>query len=219
MNPPPVPVALGLLLAPRDARLLPGWLAGNAVPFDALAVLYDDQAIPANLSDLLYDHAPQDRARVLLEARPLNRDFAAQRTRLAAMSPCPWLLMLDADERLDQAAQDLLRPALAELLEKRPDLDVIGFPRENRVDGELVPPDHGNARDIQFRLVRRGVSFVNTHPRQGASPGCHEVPAPCLHEFALDRQGSVAVLEQVHILHAKSAARQRAQNSLYESYS
>ena len=205
-------LALGLMLAPRDARVLPGWLAANAAPFAALVVLYDGPVVPGTVQDMIHGLAPQPRGSVLLDARPLARDFAAQRNRLARMSPCQWMLMLDADEYMDPDALALLGPALGEFLAQRPGVRVVGFPRTNLLDGV---PRH--EEDFQFRLVRRDEPWVNTHPAVGASPGCHELPASCLEEVE-DKDKAVAVFEAVRIIHPKSGERQAAQDALYESY-
>lgn len=206
------PVALGLMLAPRDARLLPAWLAANAAPFAGLAVLYDGPTVPATVQDMIDNLAPQPRGSVIVEARPLDRDFAAQRARLARMSPCQWILMLDADERVDLESLALLAPALGELLKRRPHVRVIGFPRTNLVDGE-----EWTDKDFQFRLVRRDEPWLNTHPAPGASPGCHELPGACLEDVA-DKDKGVAVLEAVRIIHTKTGERQAAQNALYRTF-
>ena len=205
-------LALGLMLAPRDAKFLPEWLAANAAPFAGLALLYDGEAVPGSVQDMVYARAPQPKGSVILDARPLNRDFAAQRARLARMSPCDWMLMLDADEYVEPDALALLAPALATLLAERPHVRVVGFPRINLVDGLARDEE-----DFQFRLVRRDEPWLNTHPAEGSVPGCHELPSACL-ERVPDRDKAVAVLEAVRIIHAKSGARQAAQDALYESY-
>lgn len=219
-------LALGIILHPRDAGLLPDWLSLHAPIADALLAVVDTDGVDADVTErgvaerdvahkqvaaaigALFQTHPQCQGRELrLRNRALSRDFAAQRNACAALCPCDWLLMLDADERLEPAALKLLRPALARVAAERPGLRVLGFPRKNTLDG--VPT--GVWPDYQFRLVRRGVRWQNSHPELGASPGCHEMPT--------ELQNSpecVALLEAVQILHEKSAAQQRAQNHFYE---
>ncbi|MEF2143965.1 MAG: hypothetical protein V3573_00845 [Desulfovibrionaceae bacterium] len=204
-------LALGLILHPCDTPFVARWLERHVPHADALLVVIDAPGP---------EHAPQAETllqrcfhehpeRLLLRYRPLGRDFAAQRNACAALNPCDWLLMLDADESLEERTLTLLRPALAELLRTRPGLRVLGLPRENLLDG--MPT--GVWPDYQFRLVRRGVRWRNTHPALNASPGCHEFP-----EEVHDRPESVAVLDAVRIRHEKTSDRQVAQNALYDSY-
>ncbi len=205
-------LCLGLLLAPADVGLLDQWLADNAGPFDFLAVLYDGPEVPDAVLDKVRTLAPQPGEAVLVQARSLDRDFAAQRSHLAGMSPCEWVFMLDADEHVEPRLLALLAPALGKLLEERPGLRVVGFPRTNLVDGE--PSEE---TDFQFRLVQRGEPWVNTHPRPGARPGCHELPLACV-EDAEDKNKALAVLEAVRITHPKSKERQAEQDAFYGTF-
>ncbi|MGE4553440.1 MAG: hypothetical protein AB7D57_10020 [Desulfovibrionaceae bacterium] len=200
-------LALGLILAPRDCRWLEAWIRRHAAPFDVLLIIYDGDDVPGTVVDLARAAAPQGPGGLQILPHPLAGDFAAQRNYLARFNPCDWLLMLDADERLDEASLRALRPALDELSRIRPEVRVFGLPRRNTLDGAPT----GVWPDRQFRLVRRGVRWRNTCPAPDASPGCHEFPLE-----VDDDPAAVAYLDAVVIEHPKTARRQARQNAFYE---
>jgi len=89
-------------------------------------------------------------------AHPLGADFAAQRNRLLAACTTDWVLMLDADERLDPALARLL-PALT----AQAACSAFAFPRR-AVGPQGVKIGFGLWPDLQLRLFRRapGLRFV-----------------------------------------------------------
>ncbi|WP_455977771.1 hypothetical protein [Methylorubrum populi] len=144
------PVSLGLLCRPFELDAVMaglqaqvGWTDDFAILVDAEAALPEAVALPG---------FPKGAVRVA--ARPLGGDFAAQRNALQALARHPWMLQLDADERLDPATGGLL-PALAALAEASA-VRSIGLARRNHVDSVLsdVFPD------VQYRLNRTGVAYV-----------------------------------------------------------
>lgn len=204
-------LALGLIVHPADRDLLPALLKRHAPFFDEVCLVLDadpdepgPEALAARREVSEFFSPCPERLRLLL--RPLAGDFAAQRNACAALNPCDWLLMLDADERFDLRTLKLLRPVLGQLAGAHPEARVFGLARDNVVDGRATKiwPDW------QYRLVRRGVKWHNTDPHPGASPGCHEMPRE-LHE----NPDTVKVLGHLVIRHEKSSARQRAQQQRY----
>lgn len=205
-------IGLGMIVHPRDSHLLAHVLGGHAPAFNACSVVIDsDGASPEELNRTeslvrgMFAAAP---ARLRLAVHALGRDFAAQRNCCAELNPCSWLLMLDADERIRVRTLKCVRPALAQVLESRPQVRVIGLARDNSLDGRTLK----TGQDWQYRLVRRDVRWRNTCPGLNASPGCHELPTP-LH----DEPEAVVALEHLVIIHEKTTARQVAQNRFYEA--
>lgn len=205
-------IALGLIIHPRDNPLLPEFLGRHSNAFDACCVVIDSDAAAstevAHTEAILRDHFANSPDRLHLAVHSLNKDFAGQRNRCAAMNPCDWLLMLDMDERLRVRSLKLLRPALAKVLATYPQVRVLGLARDNSLDGRTLK----TGQDWQYRLVQRGVTWRNTSPRPDAVPGCHEMPRE-VH----DDQSAVMALENLVIIHEKTMARQMAQNSFYEA--
>jgi hypothetical protein len=204
-------LALGLIVHPQDAPLLPEFLARHAGHFEAVCVVIDsDNASAAEVNGLaamVRDHFAPCPDRLHLAVRPLQRDFAGQRNHCAALNPCDWLLMLDADERIRARSLKLLRPALVELLGRYPQVRVLGLARDNSLDGRTLK----TGQDWQYRLVRSTVRWRNTAPELDATPGCHELPQE-LH----DAPEVVMALEHLVIIHEKTRARQLAQNRFYK---
>jgi hypothetical protein len=160
----PLPLALAAILAPGDPGLreffaqVPAGLAEATVLWDA------DEPPPA---------PPACPAPVRHLARPLRKDFAAQRNALLATLPSGWTLVLDADERLAPATWDLL-PALAATAEAA-GAAALALPRMT-----LYPdPDHvlagfGLWPDLQVRLFRNtpGLRYERpVHERLTGLPG------------------------------------------------
>ncbi len=151
-----LPVSLGLLCRPSE---LDGVLAGLPDWADDVAILLDAEAAPPR--------PVADTVRVA--ARSLSGDFAAQRNALQAMARHPWMLQLDADERLAPAAGRLL-PALAAMAEAGA-VRSVGLARENRVDGVLADV----FPDVQYRLNRRDVAYAGrVHERPLLAGGWRE---------------------------------------------
>lgn len=149
----------------------PAWLA-------ELCVLWDAPAPP--------DGVPPCAPPLRQAARPLGRDFAAQRRAMLELCGSPWVLYLDADETLRPG--DWAR--------------IPGLAAQGRVAGWHLPrltfyPDRDHCRmglglwpDLQLRLFRRNpsLSFVNpVHERLTGLDGPEAVvlDLPILHHTHL----------------------------------
>lgn len=156
---PPRPrISAAAILAPSEPDLagffaqFPDWIA-------ELVLVWDAEAVPDHAAAGL--SAP-DRFPVRQSARPLGRDFSAQRNAMLAACSGDWVLYLDADERLSPASWALLPELCA--ASQAPLVAAWHFPR-------LTPyPDAGHVLagfglwpDVQLRLFRiaPGLRFVN----------------------------------------------------------
>lgn len=206
-------IALGLILSPKESPdLLRSWVASLAGHFNEIIVGIDAPRPERSTERPSEEKADSlSRLAALLPTgatvfyRLLQQDFAAQRNAVINRCKAPWLLMLDADESICQDHLLLLPQVVKNISRQKPQLRVLGFPRHNYLDGSFI-----DQPDPQFRLVKREVRWRNTSPHLDASPGCHEFPRE-IH----DAQECVAVLESIIITHAKSRARQEAQNKFY----
>ncbi len=215
-------VTLAVLMGPGEREnLVPFFWQFRDWPGDI--VVLDDETrdgagpvLATILSGLL--GLPGDRYRVL--RAPLKGDFGAARNLLHDAAQARWVLTADVDERWDPRLLTAL-PDLVSRLERARKI-VCGFPRANFIDGVLVndvpdaqwteegllsalrglvwPPKN---RDVQYRLMRKEERWAGT---------IHEWPARLS-----ARASDVATLEDFWILHSKSYARQRRQDSFYRS--
>ena len=156
-------VSLGLLCRASELAAVLTALPEHAAWTDDAAILVDGGPEPPR--PVAVAGFPPGGVRVA--ARPIAGDFAAQRNVLQHLARRPWMLQLDADERLDPAAGARL-PALVALAEAGEAVS-IGLPRRNRVDGVLsdVYPD------VQYRLNRTDVRYagrVHERPEIGGWP-------------------------------------------------
>jgi glycosyltransferase involved in cell wall biosynthesis len=151
---PPVPrLSAAAILAPSEPDL-PGFFAQFPDWLAELVLVWDAAAAP--------DIPVPDRFPVRQLARPLGRDFSAQRGAMLAACSGEWVLYLDADERLSPGAWSAL-PALC----AAPEVHNVGawhFPRLSPYpDAEHVLMGFGLWPDVQLRLFRNAPSlrFVN----------------------------------------------------------
>ena len=165
--PPPSPLpapAFAAILAPGDQGL-PGFFAQIPAGLAGATVLWDAEEQPAGPPDCPIP--------VRHLARPLGRDFAAQRNALLATLEPGWTLVLDADERLapDTWAQ---LPVLAAAADAA-GIAALALPRLT------LYPDQGHALsgyglwpDLQIRLFRNtpGLRYERpVHERLAGLPG------------------------------------------------
>jgi GT2 family glycosyltransferase len=89
--------------------------------------------------------------------------YASQRNAALALAETPWVLFLDADERLTEAGRAELRAVLADAAE-RPDDAPVGyaFPRHNDFFGRVLRGG-GWWPDYQLRLLRRDLARYDAH--------------------------------------------------------
>lgn len=164
-------LSLAAILAPDEPALesfwqhLPGWL-------DEVVVVWDGR--PGRL--------PEGPLKLVQTARPLANDFAAQRNQALKLCQGDWVLFLDADERLDEAAWATVRAFISQ-----DDLTGLWWPRQTLypdADHSLI--GFGLWPDLQLRLFRRqaGLAFVNP-----------------VHERLTGLSGAAGVSLDSHILH------------------
>lgn len=151
----PLPLAI-IVLTLNEERHLPGCLASAAGFADRLLVI---------------DSGSQDRTTEIASVsgadvvdRPFS-GFASQRNAALDLVDQPWVLFLDADERITPA----LRREIRDAIQHTPD-NVAGYwlPRRNWMFGRELQGG-GWWPDYQLRLLRRG------HARYRASREVHEI--------------------------------------------
>lgn len=156
-------LCIGAILHPDEPRLDEFFAMLAALEPDEVVIVWDAPALDATPG------ARYPQARHV--ARPLGKDFAAQRTRLLGECQSDWLLMLDGDERMASSLAPVLRRWMAS--------DCAGFylPRATLFpDAEHAKVGYGLWPDLQFRLLRMndGVGFCGSvHER---ATGIH---GPC----------------------------------------
>ena len=144
-------VALVVLARPDDPAL-PEFIERNGERFSEIVVVLDAEPAGAKLP------------RATVVERPLRGDFAAQRNAGMAAVAAPWAFHLDLDETVDDALARSLGPLAAHA--EAAELEAVGFPRRNVVDGRLS----ALYPDVQYRLLPRGGRFENR---------VHERPLAC----------------------------------------
>jgi len=130
----------------------------------------------------------------------INHEFDNHRDQKnRAIEACknPWVLLLDADEYLNNALANNLNNGLLEQLDAN-GIDALGIPRFNTLDGQGPNgwPDH------QTRIFRNYVRHFG-HPFHHQTTGNAKKPAAVLD----DKYG--------YIIHDKTLARQKRQNRMY----
>ncbi len=175
-------LALGLLLSPHDfysgadrtRTCFPNWIRDNDVEtiFDKVYINVDWPHNPNGDQSLNHVHTSINICKPCYDVQniPLNHDFAASRNMIAGRNECDWLMMLDVDEimypRTKRKIRELINTPEAEQYK------AFGFPTLNWVEDHFLEA----YPDFHFRLVKKGMRWVNCGPTFGASPGCHEVP-------------------------------------------
>lgn len=137
---------------------------------------------------------------------PLNDDFATYRNRLNSCCTGDYIFQVDADERISENVGEFLH----EVIDNYPELDLIAFPRENRVEGITssdiekwgwtVTEKGINWPDYQFRFYRNSSEIY-------WKGKVHERPVG----FG---KWTVAPEEQA-LKHFKDIEKQRTQNEFY----
>ena len=154
-----ITIGLGLIVAEGDLHMFNKWLIWHLPHFNHLYV-----AVDGDPQKILY-HVGRYNINIIKHS--LDSDFAQMRKRVVEMNLCDWLMMVDIDEFL---MPDLLENIRELATDDRP--DVIGFPRINITNSVYL----NNYPDYQYRLIKKGIRWVNNSPHRGASPGCHETP-------------------------------------------
>jgi glycosyltransferase involved in cell wall biosynthesis len=216
------PVTLALLMGPGERENLAPFFwqfrswAGDIVVLDDMTTDGGGAVLERTLTRFL---GLRSNSYKVIRA-PLNGDFGAARNLLQELAQAPWVLTTAPDERWDPALLSGLPQLVAQLDQDRK--LICGFPRANFVDGILVNdiPDHlwteeglikalpstswpPKNPDVQYRLMRKEERWVGTIHEQPARLPTHA--------------GQVVTLRDFWILHSKTYARQRKQDSFYKS--
>lgn len=135
-------------------------------------------------------------AGALVLSTPLNHDFATARNVGLRYVGCPWVLQIDADERISLP----LAVYLNEFASATRGCDGVWVYRENRIDGKLLGAGRGH--EWHLRLFRRGRGFVGRIHESVRVPEtrCLTAPKDCL------------------LLHHKTSERQERQNMFYDEW-
>lgn len=152
---PPPPVTLAVLARP-DEPGLDAFFTACAGLADTAVVCWDGPEVPETAGLAAALAMP-----VRHIARPLDRDFAAQRNALLAACPPGWVLSLDPDER----PAPNLKTTLARLT-GRPELGAAYFPRLTCYpDADHAKVGYGLWPDLQLRLFRNAAPAAPRYVR------------------------------------------------------
>jgi hypothetical protein len=178
-------ISAGAILSPAEPDL-PEFFAQFPAWLRELVLVWDAQSVP----DIGIPAPPGLRVKQI--ARPLARDFSAQRNAMLAQCGGDFVFYLDADERLSPDGWAALTGLCS-----RPEIAGWHFPR-------LCPyPDEDHALtgfglwpDVQLRLFRRaaGVRFVNS-----------------VHERIVGLEGRQALAPDAEIIHESRLRKTQAQ--------
>jgi len=157
--------------------------------------------------------------KIKIITRKLNNDFGSQCN--FAISKCKhdWTFKADIDEKFDMLLLNNLHDLINSLNKNNPQIETIGFPRINTIDGVMVndvPRDKWftkelqqfkenksfNNQDIQFRLFRKPCMIVNK---------VHEIP-DCV---AKREKPKIGFGKDLLIYHYKTTKRQKKQDAFY----
>jgi len=158
--------------------------------------------------------------------RKLNMDFAAQTNAITEKATNEWIMKIDVDELMDYRSLNNIRFIIDSVLKQNPNVEVIGIPRLNTLDGVLVNDIPRNLwtkeylskqekfnpttfksglknPDYQFRIFKKNVKWVNP---------VHEVPEP----VANNEKDKVVITHNIVLFHPKTLDKQNKQNEFYD---
>lgn len=166
------------VLVRDEAELLPTLLERVKPLVEEMIVVVDDRTTDGS-DGIAASHG----ARVL--PYPLDHDFAAARNYGLAQVTQPWVLWLDADERLSPELEVWFR----KFLKRPPDCEAIAFRRQNLIDNRPIG-DHTYEWHVRlFRSYLRCAGRI--HERIVAPTGrLRSAPMNCLlfHHKTQERQ-------------------------------
>jgi glycosyltransferase involved in cell wall biosynthesis len=138
---------------------------------------------------------------IRVERVPFVGDFAAQRNIAIEHTRSDWIIELDADETMSAPLASVLPAIVADAT--RDQVDVIGIPRLNFIDDELVASPGARGLDYQYRLHARGCRWTRrVH---------EELTVGVRNRVELD------IADGRFLLHSKNSARHHERNQLYRS--
>lgn len=140
--------------------------------------------------------------KVQIHIKKLKGDFSEQRNYANSKCTGDWIFEMDSDEQLDLILYQNFRKLLQQY-NKNKDIQVIGVPRVNLIDGvkTKVFPDY------QFRIHRKGIEWVGN---------VHEVPKPVYESITKNmNKGNIGFLQGMGLVHPKTSQKQQSQNDFY----
>jgi glycosyltransferase involved in cell wall biosynthesis len=133
-------------------------------------------------------------------SRPFGNHFADQRNHGLSLINTDWVFELDADEMASPPLLGGLRHLIANA--ESAQMDVIGVPRLNFIDGQLVASPGSKGLDYQYRLHRTSCRW------RGA---VHEEVVGYRARYELN------VIDGHFIVHDKTDKRHQARNEYYRT--
>ena len=187
-SPPPTGQTLSLyVIAHPDEPELDAFLAHIPDWLTEVIVVWDAPAVP----DTAHTLNASCRAPLRHAARPLQNDFSAQRNYALALCATPWVLTLDADERLSWDAWEGIRNEVA-----APHAAAYLLPRLTLYPGEQhFRMGYGLWPDPQLRLFIREAQLEYINP---------------VHEILTGFSGAPALLPHCPITHLSYVLKNRA---------
>ena len=179
-------------------------------PDDEVIVLLDTNNFTKEVEDICKKYMPLNNFKYYIN--PLNKDFANQKNELKNLCTKDWIFNIDADE----LPPDMLIENINDILELNIDVDIIGVPRVNKVNG--LTQEHVqkwgwrvdelgrvNYPDFQLRIFKN-VSYIKW---EGA---VHEKPNGWKTGTHLPYE-----TDEFALIHIKEIDRQEKQNALYNT--
>lgn len=231
MKAPKIPISAHVLVGEEKERMFN--FLNNIEPwFDEIIMVFDTEHADGSKEEVeryiqfqeQIENTNFKREKIKIFDRPLNQDFASQTNFAVEQCTNDWTIKLDVDEVFSQNSLSELRFILDRTLQDNENIEVLGFPRINFLDGKIsndIPREHWftehfdkypqkpkdiNNYDIQFRLHKKTQKWVGK---------VHEVPEAVL-EKDVDK---IRIVTGFEIQHPKNRKRQFEQEKKYSSIS
>lgn len=223
-----------VILVGEELDLLVKFLAENEPWFDEIALVVDTSyggEHTLKVREIVQKYITHEQSftpnnfnpsKIKVLENPLNNDFANQTNLGINMLNTDWVYRHDLDEMFQPDFLTNMREAISKTLEQNPNTQVVGFSRINYLDGKVsndIPREHWfnamfdkyptkpsqvNNPDLQFRLFKKGVTWVGK---------VHEVPEP----VAKQDKDVIVVNRQFQMQHPKNRQKQFNQEQKYSS--
>jgi glycosyltransferase involved in cell wall biosynthesis len=210
------------VLVGAEEELLKGFLDQVYPWFDEFIMVLDsDNKSKTVCTDIITKFKEEHKdTKIKIFERPLQQDFAGQTNFAIEQCQHEWTMKLDVDEKFSTNFLAHLRSIIDAGLADNPNLEVVGFPRINTLDGKVsndIPREHWftpefdqypyqtqgvKNPDIQFRLHKKDALWIGK---------VHEVPEP----VAKRDDDRIRIVIDFPFEHPKSRERQMRQEKFY----